>query len=498
MKTRRSIGTVFLSGALIVALIALLATYLVVVSDLPDRVYTEPQRAFLFYNSMRSVVQAAPSWRYIQPEGLFSDWQAPARLPWRSSRVQATLVARYEEREGVSVTVYDLDFRGEYDLSHSGTVSTTVELFFPFPNNLETLHDVHFMVDGEEPPKVIYSTRGIQWQATLMPGEGHAVEISYKADGANSFAYGLTRDQRTDIDIAVNVVGLNGSTVPKTSLPASQNEPTADGERWTWRYQALIADRDIHLELPTRLSFSQRVSALQDDFSTLAWMAPLLVVLFMASLGGVLHVDGVRLRLASYLLLGLGLALFYPLLTFLSGLLPLLAAAALATLLVSGLLLVFLARALPHAKARRAILLRAGLLLIVFLGLLSLGTLTPWKGLLLTAGGLALVGMFMLLYARRAVAPEPDPMPEPITAAEPVDESIDEPVDDEPVVESASAPARLHCPYCARPLQADHAFCPGCGHDTAGLRRCTHCGHQQLIAAGTGTMYCVHCGEKIE
>lgn len=506
MKTLGRIRTVFLSGVLLVALIALLATYLVVVSDLPSRVYTEPQREFLFYNSMRSVVQVAPSWRYTQPEGLFTDWQAPARLPWRSSRVQAALVARYEEREGVSVTVYDLDFRGEYDLAHSGTVSTTVELFFPFPNNLQTLHDVHFMVDGEEPSEVTYSTRGIQWQVTLLPGEEHAVEISYKADGANSFAYGLTHDQRTDIDITVNVVGLNGSTVPNTSLPASQSEPTADGERWTWRYQALIADRDIRLELPTRLSFAQRVSSLQDDFSTLAWMAPFLVVLFMAALGGMLYVDGVRLRLESYLLLGLGLVLFYPLLTFLSGLLPLLAAAALSLLLVSGLLLVFLARALAYEASRRAALLRVGLLLVVFLGFLSLGMLTPWRGLLLTAGGLALVGLFMLLYARRAVAPEPEPMSEPIAD----DELVDEPVDDEPVVESASVPepvlaseptpvpAWLHCPYCARPLQADHAFCPGCGHDTAGLRRCAHCGHQQLIATETGTMYCVHCGEKIE
>ncbi|MBN1934163.1 MAG: hypothetical protein JW934_05845 [Anaerolineae bacterium] len=517
MKTRKQIITVLINGALIVALVALLATYLVVVSDLPSRVYTEPQREFLEYNSMRSVVQAAPTWKYVQPQGIVSEGTVLAMtFPGQESLVRATLVARYEEQEGVSVTVYDLDFRGEYRLLHSGTFSTTVELFFPFPDNLETLHDVRFAVDGEEPSSALYSTRGIWWQATLLPDQDHALEISYKADGANSFAYGLAHDQRADVDISVSVVGLNGSSVPKGSLPASQSEPTVDGEKWTWHYDALIADRDIRLDLPARQSFAQRVSRLQDDFRTLAGLAPFLVVLFMAALGGVLNLDGVRLRLASYLLIGFGLALFYPLLTFLSGLVPLIAAAALSTLLVSGLLLIFLARAIGG----RSILLRAGLLLIVFLGFLSLGVLTPWRGLLLTAGGLALAGMFMLLYARRAVAPEPEAKPddEPagevasvenaavlagtvITASEPMSAPEPSPaLEPSPASESAPAPgpARLHCPYCARSLEMDYAFCPGCGHDTAGLRRCAHCGHQQLIAREVETTYCVRCGERLD
>jgi hypothetical protein len=487
MKTRKRIRSVLVSGALIVVLVALLGTHLAVVSDLPSRVYTEPQREFLAYNRMRSVVQEAPTWHLLDLTGL----ALPMAFPGRDSRVRATLVARYEEQRGVSVTVYDLDFQGEYDLSHSGTVSSTVELFFPFPSNLETLHDVRFVVDGEEPSNVVYSTSGIQWQAVLSPDQDRKIEIGYKADGANSFAYGLMHNQRANVDISVNVVGLRGSKVPQGSLPASKSDPTADGERWTWRYEALIPDRDIRLELPARLSFSQRVARLQNDFRALAGLAPFLVGLFVAALAGVLHLNGVRLRLESYLLVGVGLALFYPLLTFASGLIPLVAAAALSTVLVSGLLLVFLARAVGG----RAIVLRAGLLLVVFLGFLSLGMLTPWRGLLLTAGGLLLVGTFMLLYARRASRPEPEMEPEPDVDLAPLVE----------VAEAGSAVAsepepeapHLHCPYCARALDDDHAYCPGCGHDTAGLRRCAHCGYQQLIAADSGATYCVQCGELL-
>ncbi|MBN2006565.1 MAG: hypothetical protein JXA21_24650 [Anaerolineae bacterium] len=512
MKVFKRIPGVLTTGALFVALIALLVFYLYAVSDLPAQVYTESQRAFLDYNYRRSVSQSAPVLNYFSPmnEGAIGDKTTdqemlPATLPWKSSRVKAVLLARYEEQGGVSVTTYDLDFQGEYSLVHSGAVSITLDLFFPFPNNLETLHDVYFLVDDEEPLGATYSTSGIHWQAFLMPGEEHQVTIRYKADGANSFAYGLMRDQRTDIDVVVEVIGLKGSTVSKEALPASLTEPTETGELWTWQYDALIADRNIRLDLPTRLSFAQRVAQLQRDFRTLAGMAPFLVVAFLVALSMMFHLAGVRLRLESYLLTGLGLALFYPLLTFLSGGVALVLASVISLCLVSGLLLVFLGLAVGW----RPVIGRVGLLLVVFLGFFSLGMLTPWPGLMLTAGGLLLVAIFMLLYARRAVAPEPEP------AALPSNEndgeassgaSTDSEMDavTTPDVHTTTAlpnsvppSPRMHCPYCARSLETDYAFCPGCGHDTGGVRRCPNCGHQQVVLPDLSVTYCMQCGEKL-
>ncbi len=513
MKTRQLVRSILVGSLLTLTMIALLTVYGLAVSDLPARVYTEKQREFLEYNSMRSISQAAPTLNYVKPTGSM----LPAILPWQSSRVLATLVARYEEREGVSVTVYDLDFHGEYRLAHNGTVSATVSLVFPFPDNLETLHDVRLLIDGQEPAGAVYSTRAIQWQTTLYPDEAYDIEISYRADGANSFAYSLMRDQRTDIDITVNVVGLRGSAVDQGALAASMNEPTADGERWTWRYAALIADRDIRLKLPSRLSFSQRVAQLQDSFRALAGLAPLWVALFMASLAGVFALGGVRLRPESYFLAGLGLALFYPLLTFSSGLLPLPIAAAMSGLLTGGLLFWFLTRAAAGIGAGRAVGLRVGLLLLIFVGLLSLGMLTPWRGLMLSLGGLALVGLLMMLYARQAALAEPHIMPTneppapsaPANDDTPVTEAAIEPATDNvatanvapanvaPTVPAAPEPMRPHCPYCARALEADHTFCPGCGHETGSLRRCAHCGHRQLVPAESRAVYCVQCGEQI-
>jgi len=517
MKLFKRIPGILTTGALFVALIALLVSYLYAVSDLPARVYTESQRSFLEYNNMRSVEQAAPVLNYYAPVnvGVLGDKPSnedvpPAILPWKSSRVKATLLARYEEEGGVSVTTYDLDFQGDYSLAHTGATSITLDLFFPFPTNLETLHDVYFLVDDEEPLDAAYSTAGIRWHVLLVPGEEHQVSIRYKADGANSFTYGLMRDQRTDIDVTVEVCGVKGSTGSTGALPSSATEPTETGELWQWQYSALIADRNIRLDLPTRLSFAQRVAQLQSDFRSLASMAPFLVLAFLVALGMMFGLTGVRLRLENYLLAGLGLALFYPLLTFLSGGVALVWAAIVAFCLVSGLILVFLGLAVGW----RPVIGRVGLLLAVFLGFFSLGMLSPWPGLLLTVGGLLLVAIFMALYARRAVAPEPAAPPSGEATLhtdrdDAIAASVAEPDSDAETAEALSlqtttAPSspvssspKMHCPYCARSLEPDYAFCPGCGHDTGGMRRCLHCGHQQVALPGSDVTYCVQCGEKL-
>jgi hypothetical protein len=480
-KELKWVGIVIVNGLLLAGLIGLLIAYLVVVSDLPSRIYTTAQQEYLSYNRARSVTQTAPTMAIVEADGQVE----PAILPAWDSRVRATLTAQYEEREGVSVTVYDLEFNSEYLLAYSGQEATaSVALFFPFPSNLETLHEVSFLVDGEEPSEAQYSLQGIGWHTKLEPGEEHRIAISYKADGANSFAYTLTQGQRSDVlDVAITVLGLEGSEVSRTSLPATSNEAANGGETFAWKYTGLIPSRDIQLSLPTRLSFAQRVAQLQNDFRLLAVLAPFLVGLFLASLAGVLRLSGLRLRLESYLLIGCGLVLFYPALTFLSGLFDIVLAAGLALLLVSGLLLAFLGL----TAGWRQTWWRAGLLLLIFLGFFSLGMLTPWRELLLTGGGLLLVGTFMLLYASRPPTPEPEPVltmePEPAPTPKPV--------------EVTPEPTKRHCPYCGRALADDHDFCPGCGQDTSRTRHCAECGHEQFVPAELEPAYCVHCGHLL-
>jgi hypothetical protein len=340
-------------------------------------------------------------------------------------------------------------------------------------------------VDGDEPPNVQYTPQNIRWTTQVTPGQEHDITISYQADGASSFSYGLNRDRRTDILAAtIAIKGLSSSEVPTFSLPPTAVESTQGDEVFTWDYVNLVANRDIRLTLPRQLSFAQRVAELQDDFVALGAMAPIFVALFLAALAGLLRLDGVRLSLPAYLLMGLGLALFYPLLTFLSGLVNELAAAVLAVGAVSLLLFVFLG----FTAGWRSVMWRLLWLLLIFLGVFSLGMLTPWRGLLLTVGGLLLVGTFMLAYARRPPRPEPEPTTEPAPDSTP----------DSRTVTAETTSFHTYCPQCGRGQEADYEFCPGCGYDIRTIRRCQNCGHEQVITIDKASLYCLHCGKTLD
>ncbi|MBN1955148.1 MAG: zinc ribbon domain-containing protein [Anaerolineae bacterium] len=489
-RTLKWSRALLVNGILVAGLVAMLIAYLVVVADLPTRVYTEAQMDFLAYNEGRIVTQGAPTWNLV----LEDDETAAAILPVQQSLVRATLDARFEEQDNVSVTVYDLGFRGQYRLTYPGPSPTaTVGLFFPFPNNLETLHEVQFLVDGAEPLGVNYSTGGIHWQTVLEAGEERQIEISYRANGADSFTYALSQNQRSDVDVVIAVQGLTGSEVPRFSLPATDSSAEGGGETFAWQYAGLIASRNIHLTLPARLSFAQRVAQLQDDFFTLASLAPFLVALFLVCLAGMLRLGNLRLRLEGYLLAGCGLAFFYPLLTFLSGLVDVVLAAVVALVAVSALQLLFFGLTLGWRKTWW----RAGLLLLVFLGFFSLGTLLPWSGLLVTCGGLLLIGAFMLLYARRPAGPEPAPPALPVASPAPPPPPVASPVPSpKPPEPPPAAPAR-HCPHCGRGLADDHRFCPCCGHDVCSFIRCPNCSHDQFVPPELAPAHCVRCGKLL-
>ncbi len=496
MKQKYTLRRIFLVGLLVLGVIGLLVAYFATVDNLPSQIYSEAELEFLSRNYIKSVYQMAPILNTIDAEGLVE----VMLLPWKASRVKAFLKAHYEEFEGVSATVYDLEFHGEYELGSTKQTVTEVELFFPFPSNLETLHEVSFLVNGEEPLGVQYSTQGIRWQTQLFPAEEHSVAISYRADGANTFTYALPQEQRSDVDITVTVSGLTGSTVPRTSLPPTEEEAIENGEVISWDYAKLIADRDIQITLPTHLTFSQRVAQLQDDFRALASAAPLFVVCSLISLAGVFRLNRIRLRLENYLLIGCGLALFYPLLTFLSGLLEVTLAAALTLLLIMILLLAFI----RLTSNQKGIMWWTGMVLFVFLGIFSLGMLTPWRGMLLTSGGFMLLGTFMVLYARRPTEPKLEPV---FQASEPFQEmDVDHP-SEEIISESEAMVATgdedpgsnlFHCPYCGREMQENFRFCPDCGRDASQIQRCKNCDHEQFLLPEIENVYCLRCGEPLK
>jgi len=490
------------SAILLLILSVLVVTYVLVVSGLQgDVVYTPDQREALIVHERLNLSQAAPLWNtYVWDEAA----GAPAlgsTLGATACKVRATLDARYEEVEGVSTTVYDLDFDGAYTLRYSGPTTTTLELVFPFPTGLDTLNQVYFLVDGEEAADAQYSLSGITWRTEVESGAEHEIVVRYRARGVGSFRYTLDHNRRLEnLDVEILVRGLTGSQVPDDSLPTTTVESTGGGEQFAWQYDALIADRDVQVTLPDRPGFVQRVERLRESLLRLSLSAPLFVALFVACLVGMHRLSGVRLPFHHYLLASCGFFLFYPALTFLCGVLDLAPAAAVALVAVTALLLAFLGR----VAGWRRTWWQTFLLVTIFLGLFSLGTMSRWHGLLLTTGGLLLVGAFMQLIAQQWRQHPPE-----IEALEEIEPTSQESPAIEPQPEVGLAPATTspepvappppsrYCPHCGAPLDETFAFCPACGRDARLFRRCPACGSEHYVPPEADLSHCPACGNPM-
>lgn len=479
-KRALKIGSWIVGGFLLLGLLGVFIIFFFLTSDFESQIYTPEQEDFLLYSYERNIVQAPPVSNLVLPGG---EVQAATLAEWRAE-VEARLDARYEEEAGVTATVYDLLFDATYHLSYPGPAPTaTVELVFPFPNNLENLHEVEFLVDGEEAPQARYSVNEIRWQKLMEAGEEHDVVVSYRATGAQSFAYGLSRDRRFDVlDVVVQIEGLTGSEVVENALPLTDQTVEEDGETFRWSYDGLIPARDVKIQLPERLSLRQRIARLQADFQGLAAAAPFWVGLFLVALAGMFWIDEIRMSIIGYLLVGLGLAIFYPLLVFLSGFVGIVPAALLSLGSVSALILALLG----FSVGWRETWWRAAWLLFIVLVCFSLGMLIPFSGLILAFGGLLLVATFMWLYARRPRVQEDL-------------ETREEMMEAELEAKPKATGVEHHCPRCGESVTTDppQAFCAACGYDVRPFRRCKVCGHEQFAPPELKSAHCQNCGTAL-
>ena len=490
------------SVILLLVLGVLIAAYVLIVSDLQGEVYTPDLQRALVVHRRLNLTQAAPLWNVYTWDETAGAPALGATLGAVDCQVRATLDARYEEVEGVTTTAYDLDFDGTYRLRYAGPApTTTLELIFPFPEGLDTLNRVYFLVDGAEPSDAQYSLSGITWRTEVEAGEEREIVVRYCARGVGSFRYALDHNRRLEnLDVEIVVRGLTGSEVSGSSLPTTAVENAEEGERFVWHYDALIADRDVQITLPERPGFVQRVEQLREPLRRLSLASPVILLFFIVCLAGMHRLSGVRLLFQHYLLAGIGFFLFYPALTFLCGVLDLALAAAVALAAVTTLLLAFLARVAGWRRTWWQTLL----LVTIFLGLFSLGTMSRWRGLLLTTGGLLLVGAFMQLIARQwrqrpseiEAIEEIEPTSQESPAIEPQPELGLTPATMSPEPAAPPPPSR-YCPHCGAPLDETFAFCPACGRDARLFRRCPACGSEHYVPPEADLSHCPTCGNPM-
>lgn len=311
------------SIVLIVILLGMMVGSIGLTALMPRRVYTAEQEKWLADNDRRRVNQLAPQVNYNVLSEIAGGKVAPLppiALAARESHITADMNVRYKDKDGATVTAYDLTFVGTYLIANPDTQNaSSVDVNFPFPQTAAVLSEVTLSIDGAEPPDVTYSMQGIQWKAVFEPGQERKVEVHYRAEGVGSFAYGVPQSQRMrNFDLQVTIRGAQDIQVPESALAPTVRQDGAKETVLTWRYANTITNRSVQVELPARpkLAFVQRVEKLGQFFMPLAFAAPLLTVLFLACWLVVARLESLRMPHEHTALVGIGFFLFYPLFVF--------------------------------------------------------------------------------------------------------------------------------------------------------------------------------------
>jgi hypothetical protein len=103
------------SAVLGLILLSLIVAFGAVVGNLRTQVYTPTQRHFIEENIHKNIAQRGVEVNFVAPAGALM----PALIGALDNHITAVLDVRYEDREGVTLTFYDLDFVGLYRSGHA-------------------------------------------------------------------------------------------------------------------------------------------------------------------------------------------------------------------------------------------------------------------------------------------------------------------------------------------------------------------------------------------
>jgi hypothetical protein len=110
-----------------------------------------------------------------------------------------------------------------------------------------------------EPEGVRYDQGGIFWEGNLPEGEVTQAEVTFVAVGRERFEYPLPLSSRLrSLDVTLGWEGTPSRLIPDYSLQPTES----DQEGARWRFDNLVSDRDIVLELPGLSSTSGRLLGL--------------------------------------------------------------------------------------------------------------------------------------------------------------------------------------------------------------------------------------------
>jgi hypothetical protein len=210
--------------------------------------------------------------------------QVEQTLPLAAVRSDVRVKLQLEHRKKglLWFPTYGVDFDSSYEFKNDTAAPRSVTALFP----LETGSSVYDGFRISEPSggarPITVASDGARFSATLAPGETLAFGVRYRARGRSQWRYSLTQGAgRVDHFHMHVTTDFPNVDFPAGTLSPSNHGAVGGGWRGEWKFDSLVANAGIGIDLPQKLNPGPLASRI-------TFFAPvgLLFFLFVASVLG--------------------------------------------------------------------------------------------------------------------------------------------------------------------------------------------------------------------
>jgi hypothetical protein len=226
-------------------------------------------------------------------------------LPLVRSDLEAKLSLQHRQKGLLWFSTYGVDFGGRYEFVNDTREERQVEVRFPLEAGGSVFDGFHIAgMDGAARPYQVIENVA-RFTTAVPAGERLAFDVGYRARGRSSFHYAVThgtgRVERFVLKMSTDFADVD---FPSGTLSPSKHAATAKGWQGEWRFDSLVANAGIGLELPQKLNPGPVASRI-------TFFAPVGLLFFMFVAAVLSASRGARLHPMHYLFIGCAFFAFH-------------------------------------------------------------------------------------------------------------------------------------------------------------------------------------------
>jgi len=150
---------------------------------------------------------------------------------------------------------YGVQFDASYEFKNDTASARSVTALFPLETSSSVYDGFRVTEQSGAARTVAVSADGARFTATLAPGERLAFGVHYKARGRSAWRYGLSGGTgRVDRFRMVMTTDFADVDFPPGSLSPSKHGAKGGGWEGEWRFDSLVANAGIGVDLPQKLN----------------------------------------------------------------------------------------------------------------------------------------------------------------------------------------------------------------------------------------------------